>query len=610
MQRKKRTRKRINFVEKVKNNPSSYMNGKYPLRDFQTEAVAFLIQTWRSILALPTGLGKSYSSLSAYTYLKDRIPELKLLYISEKSILPQTAYEDLPKFFDDLSVSLIYENSIKQREKIYNEFIKFNNDVLFMNYHTLKNDIGIVEDLFRMYKFLIIFDEADNISGNSQMSATAGFISKLAYRVWALTASPSRSNLEHIYNIFTNIGNKQISVTEFRTQHCIIENKQFGNLSINGKKVGNLFGQPMQIGTAFMGSFRKLIYEAKYYNRMEIKQNLQKGKLSLFDKQKMTFKLIVPSNFIGRDYFIVVLYNDKKKKKKQLNIQFSCFPNTSVVGYKNISKFVEKTKNSMFVRSKKQVAKDIPPFTVHKLYLKEDKTTFNKISSYYYEVDVTSSAKINIALSMPQLLELDNDIEIDYYYANEKIKEAKRIIVKSHFEGEKVIIYTPYRTVIERFIEILLKDKIIKKGSYAIVTGAVKGAEKTKAKESFVNDPRCNVMFITDAGLKGLNLQVANNLILLNMPKTGSDLIQLAGRISRIGTTFSFLNIYILMQEATNDVDMYKLIFGQIGFIYMLNPDLVDAGLYQPELDRIDEKKADIFIARSLSNRKAKYLKG
>jgi len=599
--------KRIDFLKKVQK-CNSFMKKDYSLRPFQVEAVAFLLTSWRCIVALPTGLGKTYASLSAYTFLKERKPNLKLLYVSEKSILPQTATEDLPKFFKGLEQAMIFENTPKQRLKIYQDFKDCDKDILFMNYHTLKNDEAILTDLFRALNIMIIYDEADNISGDSAISKSANKFSKLAYRVFALTATPSKSNLEHIHNIFTNIGNKQITQTEFRTKHCIIEKNLTGMLTHNGKKLSNLFGQANPLGTSFMGSFRKALYEAKYFNRIVIKQNLQRGKITLFNEAKMTFKITVPSNFIGSDYFIVILYNDKKKKKKVFNLRLSAFPNVGILGYKNISSYVEKTKDYMFVKSKRDVAKDIPPFTIYKLYFKEDKETMTSLRDYYSNTDVTSSAKISIGLSMPQLLEVDGvENNINPLHINNKVKEVIRIVIKAHFEGEKIIIFSPYRTVIERLVDIMLEKKIITTKTYNMITGT--SHNKAIQKKQFVEDIKRDVMFITEAGLKGLNLQVANNLIIFNMPKSAGDVLQLAGRISRIGTEYSNLNIYIPMHEASNDVDMYHMIFGQVAFIYRLNPQLIDGGLYDDTLEELEEKEADLFLKRSLVNRKARYVK-
>jgi len=370
-------------------------------------------------------------------------------------------------------------------------------------------------------------------------------------------------------------------------------------------KIAGLYGQTNPLGVSFMGSFRKGIYEAKHFNRMEIKQNLQRGKLTLFNNEKMTFRIIVPTSFIGSDYFLVTLYNDKKKKKKTINIRLSAFPSVAILGYKNISGYIEKTKGDMFVKSKRDVAKDIPPFTIHKLYFKEDKETMTALRNYYANTELTSSAKISIGLSMPQLL--GNVPGIKDLHINNKIKEVLRICVKAHFEEEKVIIFSPYRTVIERLIDIMLEKKLINPKSYNKITGDSK--DKAIQKKQFVEDPKRNTMFITEAGLKGLNLQVSNNLIIVNMPKTAGDLLQLAGRISRIGTKYNNLNIYIPMHEASNDLDMYKMVFGQVAFIHRLNPQLVDEGLYDSSLDVLEEKEADLFLKRSLKNRKARYVK-
>jgi len=608
--------KNFNLLDKVDND---YLNKKYQLRPFQKEGVQFLRFSFHSILALPTGLGKTFTSLSAYTYLKTRFnkhgKDLKLIYVSEKSILPQTNYEDLPKFFYGLSSVMIFENTKTQRDKLYDEFVEEQRDILFLNYHTLRNDFDIIKQMVKFIekeqgnKIIFIYDEADNLSGEtSQIHKVAKDLSNMSYRAWALTATPTKGNLEHIFNIFRAIGVKVISKAQFRKDYCITEKNYIASIKYQGNKVGVVFGQPTKnIGVIFRGSFRKLLYIAKYYHRIELLGVPTHGSLKFFNKNKMTFQFILPLKFVGKSTISLRLYNDKEKTKKDIYLDISMFPSESIIGYKNIDKFKETFRDYIIVKSKKEVAKDIPPFTRHKLSLIEDKVTFLAIQKYYIEEDRYNYTKINIALTTPQLL----DESIDYYYINEKVKELIRLIYKFKEADEKAIIFNPYSSSLVRVIEILVKEGYLKENEFSVIYGDTE--DRDEEKQRYLNDKECRFLFITTAGGKGLNLQVTSHLVFLTLPIDAGMLIQLAGRLARLGLTVKHLNLWFLLQNNTYDIDMYNLVFNQIAFIHKYNPDLLDEGLfdeaYEKNFVKIEnDKDRDKFLKKSLSNRKARYL--
>lgn len=73
-----------------------------------------------------------------------------------------------------------------------------------------------------------------------------------------------------------------------------------------------------------------------------------------------------------------------------------------------------------------------------------------------------------------------------------------------------------------------------------------------------------NIILINDAGIESINLQAASVLIVLTMPTSGGNMVQLAGRLSRIGSAHSNLLLLYLQMEDSQDEDDYLIIQQQM----------------------------------------------
>ena len=90
-------------------------------------------------------------------------------------------------------------------------------------------------------------------------------------------------------------------------------------------------------------------------------------------------------------------------------------------------------------------------------------------------------------------------------------------------------------------------------------------------------------MVLNDAGLEALNLQASNTLLVTTLPRTAGDLVQLAGRISRIGSTHTGLSIRYFLTEKSQDIDDYLILQCQLLVMYMTQGDS-EEGLIDWEL--------------------------
>lgn len=110
----------------------------------------------------------------------------------------------------------------------------------------------------------------------------------------------------------------------------------------------------------------------------------------------------------------------------------------------------------------------------------------------------------------------------------------------------KIVIFTRF----ERMAR-LLQEKI---PDSLLYTGQMSDKEREWAKESFINDPTAKVFIGTEAASTGLNLQVANYMVHIDLPWEPTQLEQRNGRIDRTGNQFSNVTIlYYLMADSYDE---------------------------------------------------------
>lgn len=118
------------------------------------------------------------------------------------------------------------------------------------------------------------------------------------------------------------------------------------------------------------------------------------------------------------------------------------------------------------------------------------------------------------------------------------------------FEGEKVIVYTRFRRLVDFAVPHLEKA-----GVKAVrVTGAEDVEDRQKAMDLF-QDPNSgvNVIWITDAGGDSINLQAAKALVFYDTPWSAGDYLQILGRMIRIGSIHD--RVYALHLVVKGSID-------------------------------------------------------
>jgi superfamily II DNA or RNA helicase len=130
-------------------------------------------------------------------------------------------------------------------------------------------------------------------------------------------------------------------------------------------------------------------------------------------------------------------------------------------------------------------------------------------------------------------------------------------LLDGDLEGESVIVFTKYRSFIDRLEHLTAHQKFTTRNFLRIT-----GAENPKVREihrlRFQNQPdEYNLITINTAGIEGINLQRAAHMICLDIPWSWGDLIQLVGRMVRMASPNAACILHILY--ACGTVDEYVL---------------------------------------------------
>jgi SNF2 family DNA or RNA helicase len=170
-------------------------------------------------------------------------------------------------------------------------------------------------------------------------------------------------------------------------------------------------------------------------------------------------------------------------------------------------------------------------------------------------------AKAQLAVNSPEVFQDDTEVKelTRYCKANKKL-EVLKDLMEDEIEERPVILYSRLRSTIDTY------EKAFKKRNPVRITGSEGEKQRFQAAESFMSG-KTNMIFLTDAGGVGLNLQRASDIIMIDRPWSPGGYVQLIGRARRIGSEVDFIRIYHLTAEDTIDEFIDAMIsdkFGQV----------------------------------------------
>lgn len=122
---------------------------------------------------------------------------------------------------------------------------------------------------------------------------------------------------------------------------------------------------------------------------------------------------------------------------------------------------------------------------------------------------------------------------IDCEGESSKLEALVEMLTEGDLEGEKVIIFSRFKCMVNIIMDELKKHKI----KAVRVTGDEDTKQREEAKKAFQNpDDLTRVICITMAGGDAINLQTASAIVFYDSPWSAGDYLQILGRMVRIGS--------------------------------------------------------------------------
>jgi SNF2 family DNA or RNA helicase len=150
--------------------------------------------------------------------------------------------------------------------------------------------------------------------------------------------------------------------------------------------------------------------------------------------------------------------------------------------------------------------------------------------------------------------------------------------------GEKVIVYTKYRTWIDR-LDALTNAGQFTRRKFLRITGAESEKTRDINKRLFQSTADHDLIVINNAGMEGINLQSAAHMILLDCPWSWGDLIQLVGRMVRMASPHSACTLHIMAAKGTMDEYTIEVLKGKKGIFETILGESHSAGILDNNLE-------------------------
>lgn len=245
-----------------------------------------------------------------------------------------------------------------------------------------------------------------------------------------------------------------------------------------------------------------------------------------------------------------------------------------IVGYRqrDIEEFRKRIDPYFLGRPKFEVASELPP-----LVTRHVKVGMTKLQETKYqealeglllvgektgqteEKEVTKLTAVTYCqqiVNHPELIGIDGE--------SEKLDALLDLITDGELDGEKVIVFTRFRKMVDIIVPALKK-----KGVRAVrITGAEDERGRKTSQDAF-QDPKSDarVVAITTAAAEAINLQAAKALIFYDTPWSAGDYLQILGRMIRIGSTHDRCYAIHLVTEGTIDDRVVKVLTKKMGLV-------------------------------------------
>jgi len=223
-----------------------------------------------------------------------------------------------------------------------------------------------------------------------------------------------------------------------------------------------------------------------------------------------------------------------------------------VVGYKNLDKFRQAIEPVFYGRLQDdpEVEQDLPEVIFKDLNIELGDAQGRKLveaTDRLFENPDGVIKQVDILPSLILAQKMASDPRMGGFDIVGAKTEALIEMLQNSLAGERVVIFSKFRQAID-----LIEAEILKRNMEKPVriTGLETSEQRETSKTRFMSDDpmkRANILLMTRAGQRGLNLQKGGVLIFYDMPWSYGAYRQIIGRLKRTGSTQTHIAVIHLL---------------------------------------------------------------
>jgi len=500
------------------------------IKEFQKQAIHHLTRMPRFILGDAVGLGKTLDALAAFAQLKAKNPEIKMVVITTKSTTYQWLDECRKYTLLRPKVMTDTYRGLKSSEARYQQLIHF----------------------FESDDFDILIAKYDSLKGQRKKDAE-GRKEKMSAEV----------------RIFREIFKKHREKTVLTLDEC----HKFKTTGTQTRQlIVNICRFPERVWALTATAIKNGLEE--FYAIATAIGVAPLGTMTEFRSEYCLWR----EQYIGMGRSIKI-----------------------ISGYKNVAFFKEQLRPFFLGRSQRQVKEPLPRLCTvyHPIDLDEKQAKIImelplglielppiifKVAGEVFSKDRDPDNEMT-QLSVNQLCAnhwalLDrNNPEV---YLTTKLspkEEALLEMLDGEYRGEKMVVYTKYKTWIDR-LEWLTKNGHFTERKFLRITGDESEKQRNENKKLFQSpDSGYDLIVINAAGMEGINLQQAAHMVMLDVPWSWGDLIQLVGRMVRMASPHSACTLHVMVAKGTIDEYAIETLKGKKGVFEAILGNSHSAGI-------------------------------
>jgi len=555
----------------------NYMGATSPvqLREYQKVGVLNLVYMKRFVLGDDTGLGKTIEAVTTFGYMRDKYPDLKLLWVGPKSSLPEKE-DEIQTLLRGITARRISSDSMSRPSGEW-EWAGTNVVRATDTSEVAPGDRLRLSYISPAFEVLGVTPDTSVLLGEKEGKPFPTGVGALRegrgwqYKVFAMR---NEDALLVNYDLLKRDLDSILGVLGPRFMVVFDECTAFKSINTEtweaAKKVADASWRTYGLTATIVKNSLREAYGI--------------------------FKVIAPD--LAREERLVSVPQGKKNPPKMMTLRpfmyWSHFEKTfcktirirlksgqfippKIVGYRNLDLFRSMIEPYFLGRTPQQVEEELPELVLKDIELELEGPQLGTYQSCVIgELQrLTESGRIKtvqrkVEILMNSLLISDSPALIPGHESlgsepSSKEREFLRLL-EDELDGEKVVFFTHFKKWVARLQKLLVGMKVRdaegKEGALLNVriTGDESADERQAAVRRFSTEDRVRVLFITKAGTEALNLQAARVLILGELPWSYGDFKQLVGRIRRIGSRHKSLMVLSLINKGTVDEYVLKVL--------------------------------------------------